>query len=167
MLFHREICRAGSLALSVVAVFSVAACSRTAHAVGSQSALPPNRSTFISYAQMDAEFQAEKSRLSLPPEVNWPADAEKLGPDDKYGLGYGTSQADAFWYCAWSADWLKARDGSPGEAGKALATLMTIRGLELYKVGDDPATQKLTDDELRAAKAGDPSLLARDVAANC
>jgi len=116
---------------------------------------------------MDAEFQAEKARLHLPPDVKWPADAEKLGADDRYGLGYGTSKADAFWYCAWSADWLKLHDGSPGKAEKALATLVTIRDLELYKVGYDPATRKLTNDELRAAEAGDPSLLARDVAANC
>lgn len=129
--------------------------------------LPPNRSVFQDYPAMNLEYQREKDRLALPSGVTLPADAPKLSENGTYGVGFGTSRADEFWWCAWAAEWLAHREGPGLQAARAWAQLVQVSDTELYRVGYAPESRQLTDEVLARALAGDPTALAADVERNC
>lgn len=150
-----------------LAILLAATVSGCAPAESGADRLPPNRSVFNDYPAMDGEFQAEEKRLELPPGVTWPAHAARWSERGTYGLGFGTSRADEFWYCAWAAEWLAQRDRSAGQAARAWSHLVRVKDTELYRVGYAPETRELTDTMLAKAQAGDPLPLAADVQQNC
>jgi hypothetical protein len=126
-----------------------------------------NRANGNTFEQMNAEFQTEKSNLSLPPSTRWPDRATAAGPADLYGEGYGTHQADQFWYCSWAKDWLAKRAVSVTESRVALSRLKSVKQTPLYRVGFAPEVQHETDQEISAAENNDPTVLAASVKQNC
>ncbi|MEU1680995.1 hypothetical protein ABZ422_18135 [Micromonospora zamorensis] len=120
-----------------------------------------------SYEEMNAEFNAEKKNLRLPAEAAWPADVRRDGAGDLYAPGYGTSQAEQFWYCSWAKRWLSARTVSEEDASAALSELKSVKRTSLYLTAFAPEVQRETDSELAAAEKGDQTLLSAGVERNC
>jgi hypothetical protein len=116
---------------------------------------------------MNAEFHAAQGGLVLPPEVTWPAAAQRMGSTDQYSAGYGVSQAQHFWYCAWAKRWLAVHSGSPAAATAAVAQLESVKQKHLYRDSYAPEVQKETDDEIAAARRGDAAPLTASVTQNC
>ncbi|MFE9919100.1 hypothetical protein ACFYPG_28475 [Micromonospora sp. NPDC005553] len=156
------------VASTAVAIFvsamTVSGCSAGAgeSRSSSSSTRAPN-----SYEEMNAEFNASKKNLRLPAEVAWPAEVRRDGSGDLYAPGYGTSQAEQFWYCSWAKKWLFVRAVSEDDASAALSELKSVKRTSLYLTAFAPEVQRETDNELAAAEKGDPKLLSASVERNC
>lgn len=147
-------------AAAVVPALALAGC-------GPEAAPGRGRTVFNPYSAMDAEYAAERHRLTLPAGVVWPDHAPRQGPEDRYGEGYGASRAGEIWFCAWAREWLTQRDVDPGRRAAALAQLRQVVDTPMYRVGSAPETQRLTDAQVAAAAAGDPGPLTSMVANDC
>ncbi|MET8093743.1 hypothetical protein [Micromonospora sp. NPDC005220] len=147
-----------------VAAMTVSGCSAGAGESRSNSSTSrvPN-----SYEEMNAEFNAEKNNLRLPAETAWPADVRRDGLGDLYSPGYGTSQAEQFWYCSWAKRWLSIRAVAGEDAKAALLELQSVKQTSLYQTAFAPEVKRETDSELAAAEKGDPTLLSVSVERNC
>jgi len=143
---------------AVAAAVALAACAPTA-------ASPPR---VTDYAGIDREFQAAKTGLDLPPGATWPAHEEKpgpdAGPDPQYESGGGTVDAQMYWMCSWSAEWLTVHAADPSRAATAVAELDKVEQSYLYLHGLDQNWRRHLNQAVTGAKAQDPAAVRRVVA---
>jgi hypothetical protein len=143
---------------AVAAAVAMAACGATP--------APPPRVT--DYAGIDREFQAAKTGLNLPPGTTWPAHEQKPGPDagpnPRYEIGGGTVDAQMYWMCSWSAEWLTVHTTDPSRAATAAAELDKVEQSYLYTHGLDQNWQRHLSQAVTGAKAHDPTAVERVVA---
>lgn len=149
-------------AVGLVLLGSIAACGDTGDA-GEPSSVSP--------AEADAEYAAEESALQLAPGWHWPRDVRFLaqtadGSPVIYQAGFGTTQADRYWYCSWQSRYVTS-GLSPAAYQEAAAALRKVRATHMYQVDIIPVDRPVFDQELDEALAGRRSLMARDVRLNC
>jgi hypothetical protein len=173
----------------LVALVVVAGCSGTVEETGGASTsgsggpgsapehetVPDGESDVLTHAEMVVELEEYAATLTLPPGVEWPPpppvpepapDAEGVMHETVYEPGVGKSIAGAYWWCAWSQEWLTQRGSDTAREAEALATLHEVRDNYYFETQDE-ATQRLTEEMLLAADLGDPTLIARNVDLNC
>lgn len=131
------------------------------------SAARPPASSGNDYSAMNAEFLAEARKLALPTGYSWPERAPQAGPQDLYGTGYGTSQADQYWYCSWAKEWLDVQAEDASRTQAALTQIKSVTTKPLYLDSFAPEVQRETDREIAAAESGNPDTLAVGVRGNC
>jgi len=149
----RALCAAAAL----VAAAFLTGCTATAAA--------PSRVT--DYAGIDREFQDAKTGLDLPPGTTWPAHEQKPGPeagtDPQFETGGGTVDAQMFWMCAWSAEWLAVHRTDPGRTATAAAELEKVERSYLYAHGLDQNWQRHVAQAIAGVRTGDPASIRRVV----
>jgi len=158
MRFHtrsRQLCALGS---AVVLAATVAGC---------QAAAASSGQDFLDYPAKNAEYQAAQRLLTLPVGVRWPGGAPGDQKNSSYERGAGASDAEWYWFCSWSREWLAQHGKDPARTQQAMHQLLTVKDKRLYSVASAPETRTATDGYLRKAELGDPSGLDRDVALNC
>jgi hypothetical protein len=121
----------------------------------------------VSYDGMVAEYRDATVRMSLPSGATWPERPVPRQPDARYERGLGTTEAETHWFCAWQREWLDQRERDEARARTALDTMETVRDTQMYRVAYDDTVRSTVDNQLRAARAGDPEPVSRDVSLNC
>lgn len=141
---------------------AVSACSSTSSG-GGQAAISPSTAA--------SEFLAEESHVHLAPGWTWPSKVAfpDAGPDGKpmlYQFGYGTTQADHYWYCSWE-ETLVAPKISKASALAARHRLAEVRQTHMYIADVLPVDRPYFNKVLDTALRGDTRLMQRDVGLNC
>ncbi|MFT4085372.1 MAG: hypothetical protein QM638_22555 [Nocardioides sp.] len=141
---------------------AVAACSNSNHISG-QAAISP--------AAAVSEYLAEESHVDLAPTWIWPTSVgfPTAGPDGKpmlYQSGYGTTQADHYWYCSWETTLVSATT-SPAVAKRARQELARVRQTHMYIADILPVDRPRFNKILDSAIHGRTRLMQRDVKLNC
>jgi hypothetical protein len=75
-----------------------------------------------------------------------------------FQTGFGKTEADQAWFCAWSKAWLDTRSADRTEADAALAQLSGIVKLEIWSTLG--GGQQSMSDDIDRAKLGDPTGIA-------
>jgi hypothetical protein len=147
-------------------VILVGALASSCGVLGTDSA--PDRG--LRWADYNAEFRAEASKLALPVGERWPGHAPAPpsidGDQVRFERGVGRGDADLYWYCAWGRDALAhLADRKTVEADiKQLAGFVDT---PKYLVATLPGDRHYYDDALRAASLGDWSQIRDFVTVNC
>lgn len=154
-----------SLTYLVVFVAAFAAVSTSWYLVAFQHRAPSNPT---SYASAKAEFDRTTKTLTLPAGTTWPAKLRyphTPGATYVFSPGFGKQQAQFYWYCAWSRDWLSRY--ADGTGTYSLNEMKKVTTMDLFERDFDLTTQQYTERELTDAQAGDPKALRTDVDLNC
>jgi hypothetical protein len=152
----------------VLAAVTAASMVLTGCGVGKKKAVgPPGAKDWNAY---NTEYLAEQKKLTLPLYVSWPSKAPApptyQGAPQTFEDGVGRGQADSYWYCAWERRWLSDLSGRPAAAKQDLRQLMKLKGTSFYQA-NAPSDRHIYTDAWARAQLGDPSLIQRDVTANC
>ncbi|MCW2791127.1 MAG: hypothetical protein JWO76_225 [Nocardioides sp.] len=117
------------------------------------------------------EYHAEQVHLELAPRWAWPEHVAfaTSGPDGApmlYQRGYGTTQADHYWYCSWESRMVRSDLGASSRA-RATEQLRAVRSTHLYVEDVIAVDRPYFNRVLDTALAGDLRLMRRDVRLNC
>jgi hypothetical protein len=131
----------------------------------------PSAPQAISATQAGVEFRVEEKNLALATGWTWPKDPTPtaIGPDGRsqvYQLGWGTTQADLFWYCTWEKKYIDPNITAT-ERAKTYIILTSVRKTHLYKFDLQPRDKTVFDDWLNAAGKGDLSGMEANVRESC
>lgn len=117
------------------------------------------------------EYRSEQPALTLAPGWDWPKSVEypKTGPDGAgmvYQSGYGTTQADHYWYCSWERHLV---EGEPSGSRRAetLQELESVRETHMYIHDIIDIDRPMFNEILDGALQGNLELMRRDVRLNC
>jgi hypothetical protein len=117
-----------------------------------------SQSEFLTASDEAKERSSEIQSLSWPPGAPLPSFAptptEIAGKRVTFQVGFGRSEADQAWFCAWSKDWLDNRMSDIDRADRALSELDNIDKLTIW--GDLGGGQHSMADAIAKAKLGDP-----------
>jgi hypothetical protein len=118
---------------------------------------PSSDPDFMSEQQMNRERAAEIQALSWPsnqPMPSFPGLPSSQGATE-FQKGFGQTEADQAWFCAWSKEWLDTRSSHKSQADAALAQLTGIVNLEIWPTLG--GGQQSMQDALDRARLGDPT----------
>jgi hypothetical protein len=117
------------------------------------------------------EYIEEENHLRLPDDWRWPSKISYplSGPDGHrmyYQGGYGTTQADHYWYCSWMSVYVTAAaDSSRHEVAKE--EIQRVFQTHMYKYDIIAVDRPLFDKVVSTALAGDIHLMRQNVTLNC
>ncbi|GLY06710.1 hypothetical protein [Actinoplanes sp. NBRC 101535] len=159
-----------SIALVVLCAtsFSLAACSSDS---GGESGGESGGGT-KTYEAAIAEYNEAKKSLTLPDGVGdegWGRTlaAESDGGSVSYQDGAATRILQEGWACSWKKEWLAARGVDADREKAALEQLAKFPAMFAYTDAYDDESRKVFDEEVAAAKLGDPAAMQSDVDLNC
>jgi hypothetical protein len=114
-------------------------------------------SEFMSEDQKDQERATEIQALSWPSNEPMPSfdGLPSSQHETMFQKGFGQTEADQAWFCAWSKSWLDTRTSDKRGADAALAQLDGIKSLEIWPTLG--GGQQSMSDDLDRAKLGDPT----------
>ena len=122
----------------------------------------------MSHSDAVAEFFATAEGRELPPGYEYPAEPDLGREDALYEVGYGRTDAEDFWNCAWGKEWLEFRTKDPERAERAFKTYAAMKGTDTFRIAwDEESMQKPFLESLEAAELGDPSLIRTDMDVAC
>lgn len=122
-----------------------------------------SQAPFTDEGGMQGEYQHELAALSFPPSYLPPSDAPPGESGTSYEPGFGTSEADFAWLCAWMDEFMAVRTSDPARATRALDTLAGFPALELWAHMDPTGRQSILDD-VASARRGDVTGIERQQA---
>lgn len=115
---------------------------------------------FNNESGMQEEYRDALGQLSFPDGFAPPSSLPPSESGTKYEPGFGVSQADFVWLCAWFGEFMSSRGTEPARAEHALDVLSGFPSLELWAHMDGEGRQTIVDD-VNAARNGDVSGIER------
>lgn len=148
--------------LSILAtlIIALAGCSKAGAEVS------PKSGVFLSYEKMTAEYREAAALIDLPPGEVWP-ESPPGERDAQYEEGFGSTQAEILWFCAWQREWLARLETDPLRAEYALETMEAVTDTGMYRIAYDDVSRSVVDERLDTARNGDTRAVKRDVLLNC
>jgi len=123
---------------------------------------------FTGYGPAAGEYRDAAAKLTLPGGAKGFPGLAKPEEETSYQQGFGLTQAQFYWRCAWEREWLDTQ-GSDGKRAKvALFELQKAHSMEfMSKKHLDDLGRSNFDAYMEQAKLGDPSGFQQHFKANC
>ena len=140
-------------AAALVLAISLAACQRSAPGVATA-------------AEFQAEIDAAKAAVPLPPEATWPPYVDVTDRDASYETGGGRSQVEGVALCLWVGAWLDGEEGSDVAArDRAAEVIVGVPAWELYRGRfAEQSFRDVLDGVVEAVRQGHGGLVVHDAA---
>lgn len=138
---------------------------------GVSAALRSTESPFglASAAAFQAEIDAAKQVVPLPPGATWPPYLRAQDPGGSYSAGGARTWVEFVVFCSWSRSWLDDRaSGATSLEASARDVLLTTPTWEFYRgVFATQSSRDGIDLVLAGVRAGDPAPVIQFVDLNC
>lgn len=142
------------VAIPILVSLSVIFCLMAAGWAGSDS----GTRGVTDFEHIEAEYLKTIDQLDWPEGFILPEKLEGEDVNASFQVGYGDTRASNLWEYAWMEEWLDTYQTQPEQAEKAIEMLETAFDLPyMDKKRCDDATRNYLRENIKKAKAGDPS----------